>query len=508
MNEAKSTRKRVLVSQETEIKLLVEPAQREAVLALCQQLAKDAERSTLELTNTYFDTPDLQLRQHDMGLRIRRRGDEREQTIKLAGNVLGGLHSRPEYNAIITQDSPDLTLFEEDIWPDEFPLFDIQRELTQLFRTDFTRHRWHIPSGEGVIELVFDEGQIVADEQSRPLCEIELEVQGGNTSDAYKLARRFITRVNARVGSLSKAARGYLLAQKSVLEPFTHAHFVHQQPTDDVGTGLYRALSYALQYWQHNDACLTEQPSVRAVAGITDGIRLCKVVLQQLALFELDVTDHIARLEQMLGHLGWLSRYDGLNELTADDGAYHRALKQNQKLFDFIVEQQEHAVQLELVINLSKRDDYQLTLFELGELCAEQPRHEQLMQIPLKQWASQRLRDDWQQVVEAFTKNDELRADQYLKLLPQLQSSLQLGYCVGYLFDADDRESFRAPWQDMMRGIREIMALKLLREAIKDTDDINTEKLLSWQEIQLETLLYALERSRRSALKQEPYWML
>jgi len=50
--------------------------------------------------------------------------------------------------------------------------------------------------------------------------------------------------------------------------------------------------------------------------------------------------------------------------------------------------------------------------------------------------------------------------------------------------------------------------LKLLREAIKDTDEINTEKLLGWQEIQLETLLYALERSRRSALKQEPYWVL
>lgn len=496
------------MSQETEIKLLVDASQREAVLALCQQLAKNAESDSYVLTNAYFDTPDLQLRQYDMGLRIRQRGDDREQTIKMAGDVLGGMHSRPEFNAVTTSDSPDLTLFDQDIWPDEFPLFDIQRELVELFRTDFTRHRWHIPSGDGVIELVFDEGQIVANDQSRALCEVELEVQGGLAADAYKLARRFITRVNARVGHLSKAARGYLLAQKSVLEPFTHAHFVLQQPNDDVGIGLYRALAYALQYWQHNDACLMEQPSVRAVAGITDGIRLCKVVLQQLALFELDVSDHIARLEQMLGHLGWLSRYDGLNELTAEDGAYHRSLKQNPKLYEFIIEQQEHAVQLELVINLSKRDDYQLTLFELGELCAQQPRHEQLMQIPLKQWATQRLRDDWQQVIESFTKQEEMRADQYLKLLPQLQSSLQLGYCVGYLFDAGDRESFRAPWQDMLRGMREIMALKLLREAIKDTDDINTEKLLSWQEVQLETLVYALERSRRSALKQEPYWVL
>lgn len=494
-------------SQEIELKLILEPQQRAAVLQLCEQLAKGAEHDIFELNNAYFDTDDLRLREYDMGLRIRQRGEHLEQTIKLAGQVLGGMHQRPEYNRVIAQPVPDLTLFEEDIWPDDFPLFDIQRELNEIFRTNFTRHRWRIPQGDGMIELVFDEGEIIAAEHRQPICEIELEVQGADTAAAYKLARRFITRVNARVGTLSKAARGYLLAGKSVLEPYTHADFVSQQGQDDVGQGLYRALTYALQYWQHNDACLTQQPCVQAVAGITDGIRLSKVVLQQLALFEIDVSDHILRLEQMLGHLGWLSRFDGLNELIAEDGAYHRALKQNTKLYEHILEQQQHAVQLELVVNLSKRDDYQLTLFELGELCAQQPRHEQLMQTPLKQWAVQRLRDDWQLVAEPFTRAEEMRPEQYLKQLPQLQSSLQLGYCVGALFDQQDREQFRAPWLDMLRGIREILALKLLREAIKDTDDINTERLLSWQEVQLESLLYALERSRRSAIKQEPYWI-
>lgn len=80
-----------------------------------------------------------------MGLRIRQRGEHLEQTIKLAGQVLGGMHQRPEYNRVIAQPVPDLTLFEEDIWPDDFPLFDIQRELKEIFRTDFTRHRWRIP---------------------------------------------------------------------------------------------------------------------------------------------------------------------------------------------------------------------------------------------------------------------------------------------------------------------------------------------------------------------------
>ena len=494
------------MSQEAELKLLVDGHQAEAVLKLCQQLAKDLSSEQMVLSNRYFDTSDLRLRQAGIGLRIRRRGQQLEQTIKLSGAVVGGLHSRPEFNVAIEQERPDLSLFSQDIWPDDFPAFALQADLEELFSTDFTRTCWRIPSHNGVIELAFDQGLIKVGDQQREIAEIELELQGGDLADAYKLARRFITRVHARTGTLSKAARGYLLAGKTTLEPWPQTQFVEQFHGDDVGTGLYRALTYGLQFWQHHDACLNENPSVRAVAGITDGIRLCKVVLQQLAGLELDVNDHIVRLEQMLGHLGWLSRYDGLTELTADDGAYHRALAEHQKLYDAIIEQQQHAVQLELVQNLSKRDDYQLTLLELGELCQQQPRHPELMQLPLKPWAAQRLRDDWQQVIMLFSRQDELRPEHYLKHLPVLQGSLQLGYCLGYLFDADDREAFRAPWLDMVRGIREIMALKLLREAIKDTDEVNTDRLLNWQTVQLESLLYALEHSRRAALKQDPYW--
>lgn len=497
------------MSNEVELKLLVEPAQKDAVVSLCQQLAGGISPTTAQLKNTYYDTEDLRLRQFDMGLRMRTTEAYQEQTIKLAGEVLGGLHQRPEYNVQTLLDQPDLTLFPEDIWPDDFPLFDVQRELVAIFTTDFERFTWRIDSdNDGYIELVFDYGRIETGAREQVLCEVEIEVHQAPMHEAYKLARRLITRLGARVGSLSKAARGYLLAEKSVLEPFIHESFVEQHSGDDIGVGLYRSLNYALQYWQHNDACFSLNPSVRAVAGITEGIRLSKVILQQLTMLEVDVNDHILRLEQMLGHLGWLSRYDGLTELIAEDGAYHRALKNSPKLYEQLLQQQEHAVQTELVQKLTARDDYQLTLLELGELCQRQPRHPELMEIPLKQWAVQRLRDDWQRVTEQFARTEELRPEHYLKQLPQLQSSLQLGYCVGYLFDADYRERFRAPWLDMVRGIREIMALRLLREAIKDSDEPQTEKLLNWQQVQLESLLYALEYSRRSALKQEPYWEL
>ena len=60
----------------------------------------------VRLGNVYFDTPKLDLRRLDMGLRIRRSDHFSEQTIKCRGQVVGGLHARPEYNAPVSGDLP------------------------------------------------------------------------------------------------------------------------------------------------------------------------------------------------------------------------------------------------------------------------------------------------------------------------------------------------------------------------------------------------------------------
>ena len=46
----------------------------------------------VELGNVYFDTPTLDLRRLEMGLRIRRSDDFAEQTIKCRGQVRAGAH--------------------------------------------------------------------------------------------------------------------------------------------------------------------------------------------------------------------------------------------------------------------------------------------------------------------------------------------------------------------------------------------------------------------------------
>ena len=69
-----------------------------------------------QLSNHYFDTKSLSLRQQRIALRTRGtqslHQDVRfEQTIKTSGTGIAGLHQRPEYNVDIDDAKPILALF-------------------------------------------------------------------------------------------------------------------------------------------------------------------------------------------------------------------------------------------------------------------------------------------------------------------------------------------------------------------------------------------------------------
>ncbi|MGL5610209.1 MAG: inorganic triphosphatase, partial [Aeromonas veronii] len=119
------------------------------------------ESSQQQLGNVYFDTPTLALRQLEMGLRIRRCDAFAEQTIKCRGQVVGGLHARPEYNAPVSGDLPTLSAFPDEIWPTLTERDHIQQQLVAQFRTDFLRRHWLIVFEEAEIELAWDQGEIV-----------------------------------------------------------------------------------------------------------------------------------------------------------------------------------------------------------------------------------------------------------------------------------------------------------------------------------------------------------
>ncbi|MCT7653960.1 CYTH domain-containing protein [Oceanimonas sp. NS1] len=164
---------------EIEIKFLVSGPLGDTLpdlLPPCRILEHDRQH----LANTYFDTAELGLRRLGAGLRIRspQRG-ELEQTVKLAGSQVGGLHQRPEYNVPLDVHNPDLSLFPASIWPDGADPHALQQGLQPLFCTDFMRHRWLIELNGTEIELALDEGEVQAGELREPIYELELELVRG-----------------------------------------------------------------------------------------------------------------------------------------------------------------------------------------------------------------------------------------------------------------------------------------------------------------------------------------
>lgn len=205
------------------------------------------------LTNIYFETAANQLRRWDMGLRIRGVGDRYEMTLKTAGQTVGGLHQRPEYNVDLEKPELDIQRLPADVWPAGTDVAALQQQLQALFSTNFTREKWVVTYRESEIEVAWDRGDVRAGELSEPLAEIELELKSGQRDDLLALAAELARLDGLRLGSLSKAARGYALAQGNPPRALRPLPVLKVRPKATVEEGMRAALLLALSQWQYHE---------------------------------------------------------------------------------------------------------------------------------------------------------------------------------------------------------------------------------------------------------------
>ena len=131
------------------------------------------------LTNTYFDTRDLDMLGLHCGLRIRHGRDFSEQTIKFKGSNLGGMHIREEYNLPIERrrKKPDLTAFDPRIFPRDFNIRKVNEKLEKQCEITFERQFLDVEFEGCVLEFSYDRGQIKANSQTMPIHEFEVELK-------------------------------------------------------------------------------------------------------------------------------------------------------------------------------------------------------------------------------------------------------------------------------------------------------------------------------------------
>lgn len=223
-------------TQEIELKLTL-PTSDPAGLA--QRLARTpvlARRTAVKqfLHNIYFDTPDQVLRQQRIALRLRRVDRDAQpvwlQTLKTGGNGNSALSQRGEWESPVA--SPVLSLLDLKAtpWSDFDADGSVFEALQPCFVTDFERTTWRVKKRDGSeVEVALDLGQIKAGEQRTPICELELELISGQPAALFDLARQIARSIAVLPSGMSKAERGFSLAQGSLNGPI-HAQLQKLKP--------------------------------------------------------------------------------------------------------------------------------------------------------------------------------------------------------------------------------------------------------------------------------------
>ena len=224
--------------QEIELKFLVPESRLKGLLRQAQVKSSEV----TQLAAYYYDTPDQQLAQAGIGLRIRKEGDAWVQTIKAGGD---GIAARLEHNAVLNNEQvqamldnnalmPDLTIYKNtSVAPAlaEFKLKKLAKKLVRLYVTDVERTTRLLvddsdDESNNHIEMAYDYGEIIHgndDSQRDAIQEIEFELISGDIDFLFTTAKTWCKRYKLCLSTVTKAERGGLLITEQNHSPAVSA---------------------------------------------------------------------------------------------------------------------------------------------------------------------------------------------------------------------------------------------------------------------------------------------
>ncbi|WP_406731960.1 inorganic triphosphatase [Vibrio scophthalmi] len=500
---------------EIELKFFVSPEFSETLRNKISE-TKVLQHSCRELGNTYFDTPDNWLRQHDIGLRIRRFDEVYVQTVKTAGRVVAGLHQRPEYNAEHNCNDPVLALHPSDIWPSGKSIDTLQSELSPLFSTNFTREQWLVCMADGSqVEVAFDQGVVISGDLTDTICEVELELKSGQTDALFTLARTFSDAGGMRLGNLSKAARGYRLAlgyQGDQVKPMA---LVDTDKNDSLESCLINSLEHALSHWHYHEQIYSERESIDALHEIKNAISFIR---QTFTIFG-DVVPRKAsalirqELKWLEQDLAWIKQFDYLDDLLEDKGHALRKLDARKFLIKELSDLQQDLPSREEMLEQFNSARYTALLLDLSRWILTrgwQPFLDDKSRSAISQnilpFSVVQLERTWHELMAAFPPEKELVSQDYIDQQYHLMRNLYTGVGFASLYDADERNRFRLPWADLLQGIDDLLTLKPLKQLVDKLEGDEREQLERWLLRQESSILHAMEQTRAISIEAEPYW--
>ena len=198
--------------KEIELKLEFDPASLERITAH-PLLATENKREALH--STYYDTPDLVLRNAGVSLRVRDADGRFVQTIK-STNGNAGVFDRSEWEQEVKRYDIDL-IAATDTALEPLLSVRVRNALQPMFETRIERAIFQLKRKGSDIEVALDRGEVIANGRRAPIHEIELELKRGKAAELFRLAREFDAIVPLRIAGKAKAERGYELLENAKL---------------------------------------------------------------------------------------------------------------------------------------------------------------------------------------------------------------------------------------------------------------------------------------------------
>ncbi len=523
---------------------------------ICQLLAEHNlvfVQQDMQLSNHYFDTPSLTLRQQKIALRTRGtkcQGKEQrfEQTIKTSGSVIAGLHQRPEYNVDIEDGKPILALFPAKLWRPDSDIKQLQQEVMELFSTHFTRYTWLVTLEHAIVEIALDCGEIACQgHANKPrIYEIELELVSGDTQALFVLTKLLFSQLALRPGQLTKAARGYALYHESIsagpnlennavmddtiVEPIALTMIDFSQDSS-LDSAFNQGIEYALTQLQLGVDSYVDAPSLTKLGKISELLALLRqgfwlfneLFTEQKSADEKLPGEHLSLAPQALRSelsyfirtIHWVDNARYIQALTNKQSSSQKAASVNQELITKLqLAQQRYPdeAQVLALLHSERFNNLQLDLLSLllESKAAKMVKTQQ--SVSLFEFAAKHLSNSTKLLTDELAKLQKPQqlssTELYLTAHSLLIRSLLTTSWFSCLFaepQSNMVKRFSMPWLDIKQGISELQSLQLLQQQLVQLPKPEI-KLLAWLTNKSENLITALDQSRAKALTMQPYW--
>lgn len=278
---------------EIELKLQLDAADLEA-LEGDALFAKPPVAAEEQLTR-YYDTADRIVEAAGFRLRVRQTARGFVQTVKPISEA-AGLFDREEWEFEVGTIEPDLQALE----PDALKSLAASGALAALQSvSSFTvgRRSWLVRHGGSQVQLDLDIGRAQAGGREASFVELELELRAGEAADLIDLAAQLASRVPVRIGVLTKAERGFALAEGTLGEVIKTVPANIPQKAS-VAESFAAIVQSCLKHYALNEPLVVEGRSASA-------LHQCRVAMRRLratfSLYKPAIAD--GQMERFRGEL-------------------------------------------------------------------------------------------------------------------------------------------------------------------------------------------------------------